>query len=271
MEQYSRCKILEEDFERSNEESLKDFIGSDAKIVKIEKQNIIIDNYVIVDVWYIILGINPLDIYYINKSDLKLSKPDTNKYIVKVNDIPVQLSLKTEIVNKLDIIPIRIYKTIPSNYLSTVQYEYYGLYESQPLHSYCTELSFPEYNFIVNDEIPSVLKSNTKIIWNDEEINNSYNTLLMNTIYAKYINQRIHIDNINNIETDTNKAYIIDINLIKADFSGLIYVSKFRKPYDVLLIPLKLYFITNEKLQKLKSFLYHDEQIYTKYVETLKL
>lgn len=269
--QYKRLHVLYDDYSYNPTRTIQSFIGNDAEIIKVNENGIISDGYVVVDVEYKVLDLDPTKTYYIKFGDCrKINMKKDNCYIVKVDDINVCVNIRKPNIDKDKYIPIIVNAIIP-NSRDSVLYKYYGQITDSPFH-YCNSQMFSH-----NHELKTLdecNKCNTdKSLFTDEQVKASYNDVIgklpFNSRTAIIASNNIkRINSINEVGKD--KYYIIDIRKLKTN-TGLINVVKYREhPWDCLYVPMSNYKLDERKYSNLLTFMYNDYINYTKWVEYIK-
>jgi hypothetical protein len=265
-----RIKVPSEEYYRNKDKLIKSFIGSDVKIQEINKLDFVFNNNVVIDVKYTNLTFDPCKLYYVKTSELKSLEINSDKKLIEIDGEVIAISIPSKYKN-LSIIPIYINRCIKNDFQSNnTPYEYYGMINMIPLHNYCTNLSSPSSKFtVINDEIPENLTSPLKNIFSEEQITRGYEELLKSSPYKNFINKIEKIKSVNEIKSNNETAYIIDVNEICNISKGIIYCSKYRNIYDVLYIPSLTTFVTRDDINTLKSFMYHEYLEYKTFIETM--
>lgn len=133
--------------------SIKQLLSHNIKIHSYTPMSIITnDETVIVDVIYSSIAFSPLDIYYIQVSSLKKILPDSDKYAVAINDIPVKVTIPS-ISDFSKVVPLRIRPTLANNFASQTEqqlstsFAYYATVVTNPLTSLTTPFRYPNHSF----------------------------------------------------------------------------------------------------------------------------
>ena len=267
--QRARLKILEGIYHRDKYAAVKSYIGTDANVLSITPLNIIMDNYIIVDVVYTSLLFDPTKIYYVPKESMKLLDINQkNKFITEVNGTPVAITVLERYKN-LNVFPIKIYKTLDKN--NENLYSYYGLIQQFPTNEYSSIISFPERILNVQMKVPEKLvdelAADKRPKFSTEEQQNDYRNVITKLSYNSTINNVVRAKSINDIENHNNIGYIIDVNDLKPNIHGIVYCIQKRNIFDVLIIPDNNYTLTEAALKTLKSFMYSEYLEYMKFYE----
>ena len=267
--QRARLKILEGIYHRDKYAAVKSYVGTDANVLSITPLNIIMDNYIIVDVVYTSLLFDPTKIYYVPKESMKLLDINQkNKFITEVNGTPVAITVLERYKN-LNVFPIKIYKTLDKN--NENLYSYYGLIQQYPTSEYSSIISFPERILNVQMKVPKKLvdelAEDKRPKFSTEEQQNDYRNVITKLSYNSTINNVVRAKSINDIENHNNIGYIIDVNDLKPNIHGIVYCIQKRNVFDVLIIPDNNYTLTEAALKTLKSFMYSEYLEYVKFYE----
>ncbi len=273
MEQTKRLHILYDDYSINPKKTIQSFIGNDAEIMEYKENSIVSDGYIIVDVKYKVLDLDPTKIYFIKFKDCKkINMKRDNCYICKIDDICVCINLRQQIKDENTYIPISINPVIPTN-REQLLYKYYGQIIDSPYH-YCNTQSFSyTHDNITLKECDKCNKDT--VLFNDEQISKSYGEVLMSAPYnarAMYVDSS-NIKRINSLdEMKEDKSYIIDIRKITNidKYTGIISAVKYRKyPWDVIFLNIPNYKLTQKKYNNLLSFMYNDYLNFTKWIELI--
>ena len=266
-----RLKLLQEDFNIDPIVTIQSFIGIDANIVDYKVNNIYVSGYVIVDVYYKIIELNPNKIYWIDKKECKrLNIKKQNTYIAKVDNIPVCVTLNNS--EDKDKIPITINITIPSN-RDKQFYNYFGTQIDSPFHDCNSQIFVYEHNIVDIDKKLQQCSLDV-VLFKESTIQNDYDRVNDIFVYRSTV-QKVSSSVVtiaNNIEecNDVHKLYIMDIRNIDSNrnYSGYLACVKHRRhPFDVVYIYIPNYVITKRKLNYMKLFMYND---YINYEEWVK-
>ena len=269
--QHARLKILEQAFYRNKYAAVKSLLGTDCHIHEIALMNYFIEGYVVVDVTYSALKFNPLQLYYVKKDSLKLLDVNQkNKYIVEINEIPVSVTVLDRLKN-MDILPIRVFKTL--NKSNNDLYSYYGKVYTIPTNEYCSIISFPEYNLLnkpaVTGKLTDELNPSKRPKFSEEEQLAEYQSVIAKLSYNSTINTIIRAKSSDEIKSRHDTGFIIDVNEIAPNTRGILYCISKRNIFDVLVIPDSNCIITEDVLETLKSFMYHEYVEYKRFYETV--
>ena len=165
-----RIKLPSLIYYKNKTDAIKTLLGTDIIIKSIKELDIIINNYVIVDVMYTNLQFDPDKLYYIKSSDIKPFTINSNKKIAMINNIPILLTIPAKF-NDYKVLPMNIYKCLQNNQENTI-YNYYGKINANPLHSYVSNISYP--NMIINNITISEIPDEDIELFNEDQILNEY-------------------------------------------------------------------------------------------------
>ena len=118
--------------------TVKAFLGVDIEVLNVQQSDVIrYDGLVAVDVEYKSLEINPIQIYYVKRSELKPISPDSQEYGTKVNGINILVNISPRMRQYYKtIVPLRIMR---KDYAEDRKYfQYYGTVVMKPLGYLCT-------------------------------------------------------------------------------------------------------------------------------------
>lgn len=269
--QIKRLHVLYDDYSYNPTKTIQSFIGNDAEIIKVSENGIVSDGYVVIDVEYKVLDLDPTKIYFIKFGDCrKINVGRNNNYIVKVDGINVCINIRKQNMDKDKYIPIMINPTTPDSRDGEL-YKYYGQILNTPFH-YCDSQTFSHDHELKTLE--ECNKCNTdKVLFTEEQIKASYNKVIGSLPF----NSRTSIIASNNIkrinsvsEVGKDKYYIIDIRKLKPE-TGLINIVEYREhPWDCLYVPMANYKLNEKKYRNLLTFMYNDYINYTKWLEYVK-
>lgn len=270
--QNKRLKILQSDFSTNPLKTIHSFIGNDAKIESYKVNNIYIDGYIIVDVVYSHLDINPCKIYWVKYGDCKpLNIKKTNACICTIDGWNVCV-----IINQTyppdTWIAMTIKPTI-STQRGEVFYKYFGTIVDTPFHEANTQVFDNTLKEVTEDlskcNVDTVLFEEAVIRKSYNDINNKFT--YKSTLQAMTSQEVIRINSLKE-GVDKNKLYVIDVRQITdiGEYKGYLSCAPYREhPWDVLFINIPNYQLTERKLNNLKSFMLNDYRNYVEWVEKI--
>ena len=144
-----RLTIKSKDFYRNPKRSITNLLGVDIELINYIKTDIVSnDDEIIIDAFYKKLTLNPYEIYFIDKKEMKPLTPSSGTFIIKINDIDVKV--KTNSQNK--IIPIRIFTTSDDK-----MFKYFGQVVRNPLTHFQTNMKYPNSIYLLSNFTPKQL------------------------------------------------------------------------------------------------------------------
>ena len=267
--QSKRLHILYDDYSINPTKTIQSFIGMDAEIINIKENSIVSDGYIVVDVDYKVMDLDPTKIYFIKFGDCrKINMKKDNCYIVTIDGINVCVNVrKLQGLTDESMVPVHINPVIPTSREQTL-YKYYGQIVDTPFHNANSQSFSYNHELVTLEDCQKC--DQDEVIFTTEQIKLSYDE----TIGKLPFNARATVVDTNNIkrikstnDVDNDKYYIIDIRKVDTQ-TGLLCAVKYREhPWDVLYIPLPNYKITKRKYQNLLTYMYYDYQNYTKWLE----
>lgn len=151
--------------------TIKSFLGVDIEVIRANQSDTIrYDGLVEIEVEYKSLEINPIQIYYINRSELKPISPDSQEYGTKINDINILVNISPRMRQLYKtIVPLRVMR---KDYAEDRKYfQYYGTVVMKPLGYLCTAFlskgnwSVPDVQKLYPDKyFPKTVVSEEKMI-----------------------------------------------------------------------------------------------------------
>lgn len=258
--------------------TIKQHLGQHITILSFQASDIITsDDCVLVDVTYSCIHFSPFTIYYIPVSDIKPLVPNSDKYIVNINNCNVKITLNdppdTKHPNHL--IPINIRATLPNNYSPNgeleSQFTYFATIVSQPLNSLCTPLRYMNHSFEPFETPPvKQLYPESYVSEYQASHKDSFETdllFMVNQYKASYVTFNIlsSIDRVIPVTSFSEcvlgtTAYVIAFEKIPldSDINGIILIQPKRIPEYVMFYPTNSCVICVEELLSIKEFLARD-------------
>ena len=270
MDQYYssvRIKIPLETYYKNKENAIKSILGSDIIIKSINKVDLILGQNIILDIKYSKLHFDPNKLYLIKTSELKSFSINSSKKIAMIDNIPIVLTIPVKY-KDYKMIPININKCLKRESEQNIQFEYYGKINMNPLHSCSSLISYPEMR-IENDLNINEIEMSNEIETNftDEQIMSEYENIIKQSPYSNIISK---IETYKpGIKFNQYTAYIMNFNLLSEFSQGVIYISKIRKLFDVLYIPIMFEQLNSNILQTIKNILVYDYKEYRNLIENL--
>lgn len=259
-----RIKIPLETYYKNKENAIKSILGSDIEIKSINKVDLIIGNNIILDINYSKLNFDPNKLYFVKTSELKSLSINSSKKIALIDNTPIVLTIPSKY-KDYKIIPININKCLKRESDQNTQFEYYGKINTNPLHSCSSLISYPEIQ-IINDSVLNIENINKDIETNftEEQIKIEYENIIKQSPYSNIISKIEKYKPGMKLNQDT--AYIMNYKIL-SDFNyGVVYVSKIRKLFDVLYIPITYEILNSDILNNIINILFYD---YTEYENIL--
>lgn len=274
--------------------SIKQLLSHSIKIHSYTPMSIITnDETVIVDVTYSHIAFSPLDIYYVQSSSLKKLLPDSDKYAVSINDIPVKVTIPS-ISDYTNIIPLRIRPTLANNFTSqteqqlTTAFAYYATVVTNPLTALTTPVRYPNHSFSPFKIDKPVKKFDDSFIENCKE--STTGLLLTPEQILEYYKQSLstferlsdidHISflppNATTLPSPSTSAYIVPfhilydlINKSEGPINAVIHIQPRRLPDHVLYYPTDSYTLIDEEIESIKDFIEYETINFYNYIYTM--
>lgn len=288
--QNKRLHILYEDYIVNPLKVIKSFIGIDADIIDYKMNSIIGDGYVVVDVQYKSLDLNPTKIYWTQFKDCKkINVKRDNTFITKVNNCNVCLNIGDGYMNN-DWIPFTVSQFLTTSRENNI-FKYYGTIVYTPYHFGSTEVFIYNHEEEIdymkcNKETPPKVDP-AKLIDKSSEIINNFDNNVVSLATSKTAKtytfeetndpnttlKQINNSNVKNSANAPTTIYTFDIRkLTETDMiRGVIYCSQSRtKPWECCYYKNSNAKITNKKIQYLKQFMYNDYKNYLEWLEHIK-
>lgn len=263
--------------------SIKQLLGQNITIHSYTPNDLITnDENLIVDVQYSSIPLSLLKIYYVETSSLKKLMPNSEKYIVTINNCNVKIS-SPKLKEFPKLLPIRVKPTLSNNYSSSgqldSQFSYYGTTVISPMNSLCTPLKYINHAFEpfhaepVTPMYPSTFPQAI-----NEKIKAKLQDLISETVnYYKQAISIFHIlSSVDHVVAtssfDTCKlgttAYVLPFDKIPSDknINGIILIQPKRIPDYVLFFPTNNFTISVEELRSIADFIIQDTINYYNYV-----
>jgi hypothetical protein len=265
MDQYYssvRIKIPLENYYKNKENAIKSILGSDIVIKSMNKIDLIIGNNVILDIKYSKLHFDPNKLYFIKSSELKPFSINSSKKIALIDNIPIVLTIPSKY-KDYKIIPININKCLKRESEQNTQFEYYGKINTNPLHFCSSLISYPEIQ-ILNDSLldENEINNNVETKFTEEQILKEYENIIKQSPYSNVITKIEKYKPGMKFNQDT--AYIMNYKIL-SDFNyGVVYVSKIRKLFEVLYIPIAYEMLNSDNLNNINNLLIFDYNEYVK-------
>jgi hypothetical protein len=270
---------------------LKQLLGKGVKILNIIINDVIQEEFVIVDVEYINETISTNEIFYINATDLKRTTNSPNRYVFNINQTlgfqERKLDLNQNIILSIftepnGVLPVRI-NPILKHQEEDFLINYFAIIIKYPFTSLMTPYKYFNksveiYQFSDILNIKTMKMENLTDIYNNAlkvDIKHKEDVEIYekekNKIKAVSIVE--HVDEFKKIITDNPNrevAYVIDFRKITPkSLKGVIYISENRvNPWSVLFYPTIKFKISEDELSSIKSFLTLE---YMNYVNFLNL
>lgn len=285
-EQFKRLHVIYEDFIINPIKVIQSFIGIDAEIIDYKVNSIISDGYVVVDVRFKSLDLDPCKIYWTKFKDCKkLNSRKDDMFITTVNGCNICLNIvNPSEKNAEDWIPFVVSQVLTTS-KDIKLYNYYGNIIDSPFHFASTNI------FMYNRENNNIDYNKCDVdkkLEDDVDYDNCYICSYIDNFDNCYVSSaefRSAIYNVkhfntfeevqNDIREDTTKKlyptiYAFDIRTIGKirDLHGIIYTTQKREtPWTCCYINITNAKITNMKIEYMKQFMYND---YLNYLEWLK-
>lgn len=287
--------------------SIKQLLSHNIKIHSYTPMSIITnDETVIVDVTYSSIAFSPLDIYYIQVSSLKKILPDSDKYAVAINDIPVKVTIPS-ISDFPKVVPLRIRPTLANNFASQTEqqlstsFAYYATVVTNPLTSLTTPFRYPNHSFSpFKIEKPAKKYDDAFIAKCANASTNSSTSTSTSTATAsllltpeqtlEYYKQSLssserlsgidHIaflpPNATALPPPSTSAYIVQFDILHNLFSktegpinAIIHIQPRRLPDQVLYFPTDNYTLIDEEIESIKDFIEYETINFYNYIYTI--
>lgn len=263
-----RLKIPYSSFTKNSRKAVKELLGQDIIVRKIQSNSIITDDECfIVDVEYVSIKFNPFEIIFVNINDIKPVIPNSTTYASKINGCNVCIKIP-KLQEYKTMIPITISPKLSNNNCSDGQmpdqFSYFGTIVRKPMHSLCTPLKYPGHQ-TTPFKIPPITKLypegyKLKKEFTLEQTKEAYQAELTQFQQLKAIDNVVIAKSFSDCKYGTT-AYVIDFGLIPRNryLNGIILVQPKRIPGVVLYYPTNTYTLYLEELESIKSFLDMDE------------
>ena len=139
--QFKRLKIPYEDYIINPVKTILSFIGIDSTIIDYKENSIYMDGYIIVDVKFTALDLNPCLLYWVQFKDCqKMNTQSENKYITQINNMNVCMTIKnTSELNQESWIPFTISQALTEGGAKMI-YKYYSIIMDTPFNYASTEV-----------------------------------------------------------------------------------------------------------------------------------
>lgn len=259
----SRILVYDSMFNTKPVQAIKSLLGSNVKIVKYAKSDVIRDdNLCVVDVAYQSIELNPLKIYFVPVSDVKPIAPSSAEHATRIDECNVIVNLQG-----IDKSMYKKYYPIRVMRMDRVEekkyYQYYGMIVKSPLSSICTPLMSKDViNIPITDKLyPSGFDPK-------ESVSNDDTTLHYTFALKKFplLSSVKSIQNVKSLSDCTNKftAYIIDWNQLKEQqqLHGIIMTQPTRKIFSVLYVPTDMFTINRDEIENITKLLEFDKENY---------
>jgi len=257
-----RLKLPYSLFNHKPSTTIKSLLGNNVKIISYSTNDFITDDdCIIVDVTYNSPTLSTFPMYFVK--DLKPTTPNSNKYVAKIKDNNVLITIDN-ISDYKKYIPIRIFNTDDiENY---TLYQYHGRITKNPMNSLFSP-TLEKCKFTV-DAIEK--------LYDKPPIVKDVADNMMELRYKYYISKTPLIDSIKKINLvkkadeikDNGEGYLIDWRELIKDKSylrGVILIQPIRKPFVVLFVHLPIFVIEKETMDSITEFLEQDYINYLNY------
>jgi hypothetical protein len=271
MDQYYssiRIKIPLETYYKNKENTIKSILGPDIKIKSINKVDLIIGNNIVLDINYSKLHFDPNKLYFVKSSELKSFSINSSKKIALIDNIPIVLTIPAKY-KDYKVIPININKCLKRESEQNIQFEYYGKINTNPLHFCSSLISYPEIQILNDMELnDNEINKNVETKFSDEQIMTEYENILKQSPYSNIISKIEKYKHGTKFNQDT--AYIMNFEILSDFTYGVVYVSKLRKLFDVLYIPITYEILNSDNLNTIKNLLIFDYNEYINIINNLE-
>lgn len=286
--QFKRLHILYEDFIISPIKVIQSFIGIDSEIIDYKVNSMVSDGYVVVDVRFKSLDLDPCKIYWTQFKDCKkMNARKDNIFITTVNDCNICLNINDANDKKpTDWIPFIISQVLTTS-KDVKMYNYYGNIVDTPFHFASTSIFLFNRtdNKIDYNKCDTTTPIEEEIDYDEQYINgyvDNFDNCYANNMELKSSGYQVkHCKDFEEVQREIEKEkntgkknypiiYVFDIRTITKirDLRGIIYTTEKREqPWTCCYIPSINTKITNIKIEYLKQFMYND---YLNYIEWLK-
>lgn len=265
--QTKRIKIPYYLYNNNPEGAIKQLLGQKINIVSYRENNIMTDDEsYIIDVEYYSLKFSPLRIFYINVSELKSIIPDSNEFVIQINNCNVKIASPL-LSSFKKVIPIIITEMSENNYSVHGQlnqtFKYFGKIVRQPLNYLITPLKYPNHQYtpFKFEPIQPIYPSdyNPKFNITEEDTKRAYRAEMIQCPILKNVDTIQTVKSFSDCKMNTT-AYLIDYKLIPDDgTNGIILIQPKRLPNLILFYPTMSFNICAEEVESIKDFLVQDE------------
>ena len=267
MDQYYssiRIKIPFETYYKNKENAIKSILGSDIVIKSINKVDLIIGNNIVLDIKYSKLHFDPNKLYFIKSSELKSFSINSSKKIALIDNIPIVLTIPSKY-KDYKTIPININKCLKRESEQNIQFEYYGKINTNPLHFCSSLISYPEMQILNDLELnDNEINKNIETKFTEEQMIKEYENIIKQSPYSNVITKIEKYKPGTKFNQDT--AYIMNFKVLLEFTYGVVYISKIRKLFDVLYLPIAFEILNSDTLNTIKNLLIFD---YNEYINAL--
>lgn len=251
-------------------ETVRQILGQHITIESMTHSDLILpDDTIVVDVIYKAINISLFQIYFVQVSNLKPIIPDSDKYIVIINDCFVKVCVPN-ISSYPKVVPIKILATMPSKVGSNsgleTQCAYFGTIVTQPLNTICTPIRYINHSF-EPFEVPPVkpiypstyISSIGAYNPSDSELNQMCRNYKASLILHNILNSVINVTPAKSYAEckEGTTGYVLPFSEIPItqDINGIILIQSKRIPNYVMFYPTASFTICVEELESLKSFI----------------
>lgn len=295
--QYKRLRMLYQDYIINPIKAIQSFIGLDANILEYKENSVYMDGYVIVDVKFNSLDLNPCLLYWTQFKDCqKMTAQSENKFITQINGLNVCLNIRNSSeLNPNLWIPFTISQALSEGGLR-MPYKYYGIIKDTPFNYASTQIftfsRTPENIDYDKCNVEKPLKNNKlDLMQYIKEYTTHFDTnittlTMLNSSVPYIVSNEDDINEMVNSETaeikknvdkciypNNRTLFIFDIRKLKKfdSLTGVIFcIANRHKPWIACYYPNVNLKITYQKVEYLKNFMYNDYKNYLKWIERME-
>ena len=261
METTKRLLIPFYEYNTNHIQSVKALLGNNSEVENIVKNDVVLnDGSLLIDVQYKVIGINPIETYFVKTSEVKPVSPNSPYSGVRINDCNVLINTTALDKTKYkEYIPIQI---IPRDVLTDYKhFLYIGNVVRAGMHNFSTVM-MNTFKFTIGSIKPLYPKDYTpKTVISDDIMIQKYTTTVEKN--GIMLNSRM-VTKAKTVADCKNELtpYLINFNELKKErnLSGIIVGNPFRNTaFDVVFIPTTMFAITTDVIDSLEHFLQQEE------------